>query len=191
MNTETVKQHATVREGYQILLRADAELLIPVDKPKMRGFYLKMADTCMKWAEEIYGEELKREFAELETIRERSQFSTQRYRLRIRCPWEEGIHAAFLCESTLTGQWKEPQKSYHRISHVWNTEEESILPFSQILKSFGLRISKQMLPFPPDGMYPEGEEMVFFRNVTDQTPFLEKRLPRNLKEGVEKSSEGR
>jgi len=48
-----------------------------------------------------------------------------------------------------------------------------------------------MLPFPPDGIYPEGDEMVFFRNVTEQTPFLEKRLPRNLKEGAEKSSEGR
>ena len=179
MKTEKIEMHATVREGYQILLRADAELLMPEDKPKIREFYQRMADTCMKWAEQVYGENLRKEFSELEGIREKSQFRTQRYTMRMRCPWEEGKYAAIICESKLTGQWKEPQKSYHRISHVWNTEEESILPFPQILRNFGLRLSKDMLPFRPDGIYPEGEQMVFFRNVSDRTPFLEQKLSRN------------
>ena len=180
MKMEKAERHATVREGYQILLRADAELLLPEEKPLMRAFYERLAETCMTWAVSVHGEALRREFLALEEIREKSQFGTQRYRLRMRCVWEEGVWAAILCESDLTGQWKTPQKSYHRISHVWNTEEELALPFGEILENFGVRLAKNKLPFRPDGIYPEGENMVFFRNVTDNVAFLERKLPRNI-----------
>ena len=180
MKTEKTEMHATVREGYQILLRADAELQMPTEKHKIREFYQRMAETCMKWAEGVYGEGLRKDFLELEGVRERSQFRTQHYIMRMRCIWEDGNYATVLCESELTGQWKEPQKSYHRTSHVWNTEEELILPFAQILRGFGLKLTKDMLPFRPDGIYPEGDKMVFFRNVTDRMSFLEKKIPRNM-----------
>ena len=170
--------HLTVCEGYQILLRAEAELFLPIDRPRMQVFYQKIADACMNWATDIHGEMLRKEFLSLDEIREKSRFRTQRYRLRMRIPWEEGPYASILCESDLIGQWHQPQKSYHRISHVWNTEEESVLPFTQILQDFGLRITKNMLPFRPDGIYPEAAEVVFFRNATESSPFLEKRLPR-------------
>ncbi len=179
MKMERSERHGTVREGYQILLRADAELLLPEDKPLMRAFYEHMGETCMTWAQAVHGEALRKEFLALENIREKSQFGTQRYHFRMRCAWEEDACAVILCESELLGQWREPQKSYHRISHVWNTEEETVLPFAQILDRFGVRISKSKLPFTPDGIYPEGEHMVFFRNVTDHTPFLEKRISRS------------
>ncbi|MBQ7346795.1 MAG: hypothetical protein IJW55_02465 [Clostridia bacterium] len=179
MKIEKIEKHGTVREGYQILLRADAELLLPEEKPLMREFYLHLAQTCMTWAQSVYGESLRKEFLALESVREKSQFRAQHYHLKMRIPWEEGIHAAILCESKLTGQWKEPQKSYHRISHVWNTEEETLLPFSEILKTFGIKLSQGKLPFRPDGIYPEGEQMVFFRNVTDHMAFLEQKLPRS------------
>ncbi len=183
LKTETEELRATVREGYQILLRAEAQLLLPEEKPKIADFYRKTAGTCMRWAEQIYGEELRREFCALEGIREKSQFCPQRYRFRMRCPWEEEGYAVILCESDLTGQWKIPQKSYHRISHVWNLSEESILPFSQILRRFGMRLRQEKLPFSPDGIYPEGEKMVFFRNATDQTTFLEKKIERCVSGG--------
>ena len=136
----------------------------------------------MRWAQEIYGEALRRELLALESIREKSQFGTQRYQMRMRIPFEEGKHAVFLCESKLTGQWREPQKSYHRISHVWNLTEETLLPFSEILCRFGIRLKKDMLPFRPDGIYPDADEMVFFRNGSEQAPFLEKRLTRQKPE---------
>lgn len=177
MNIEKTELHATVREGYQILLRADAYLLMPTDKPKIRAFYEKMSQTCMKWAQEVHGEGLRKEFLALDGIREKSRFRTQRYRMQMSCPWQAERYVAFLCESELTGQWKTPQKSYHRISHVWDTEEELILPFSQILKQFGMPLTKEKLPFRPDGIYPMGDQLVFFRNVTDQMAFLEKKLP--------------
>ena len=182
MNIEKSERHATVREGYQILLRADAEVLEPLDKPKIRAFYRNLGETCMRWAQDIYGEALRKEFLSLEGIRERSLFRTQRYQLRMRTVWEEDGHAAVVCESWLSGQWREPQKSYHRISHVWNLSEETALPFSEILSRFGMRLKKDMLPFRPDGIYPLEREMVFFRNVSDHMPFLEKRLPREVQD---------
>ena len=45
MKMERCERHGTVREGYQILLRADAELLLPEDKPLMRAFYEHMGET--------------------------------------------------------------------------------------------------------------------------------------------------
>ena len=179
MNIEKTEMHATVREGYQILLRADAALLMPVGRDKLCAFYEKLANTCMKWATEVHGEGLRRDFLALEGVRERSAFRTQRYQLRMRIAYEDDYYAAILCESDLTDQWRAPQSSYHRISHVWDLREQSILPISQILSRFGMRLGKKSLPFRPDGVYPEGDRIVCFRNVTENTPFLENRLPRS------------
>ena len=181
MNMERTERHATVREGYQILLRADAELLLPVEKPRIRSFYEHLAETCMTWAQSVYGETLRREFLELESIRERSRFAAQHYRLCMRVPWEDGERIALLCESWLTGQWKEPQKSYHRIAHVWNTAEESILPHAEVLSLCGIRLGQGKLPFRPDGIYPEDGYAVMFRNVPDNMTFLEHKFPMEAK----------
>ncbi|MBE6601319.1 MAG: hypothetical protein E7637_02285 [Ruminococcaceae bacterium] len=182
MKLEKTERRRVVREGYQILLRAEAELWVPCGKEKIKRFYETMADTCMKWAETIYGERLRGEFLNLETLRERSHFHTQCYRFSMRSPWLEGKWAALLCESTLTGQWKQPESRYHRVSHVWNVEEEQLLPFSQILENFGMNVEKNQLPFRPDGIYPEGNEMVFFRNADESSRFLERRFPRQTGE---------
>ena len=179
MFMEKKESRIVVREGFQILLRAESELLLPTGKEKIDWFYEKISETCMNWAHKVHGEKLRREYLSLEDTREKSQFRTQRYRLSMRCPWEEGKWIALLCESTLTGQWKNPQKSYHRISHVWNVEEELLLPHAQILETFGVKLGKNQLPFRPDGIYPEGNEMVFFRNADEKKHFLESSIPRS------------
>ncbi len=184
MEFERSEMHATVREGYQILLRADAGLVLPTERMRMREFYERLANTCMRWAVEVHGERLRKEFCELESVREKSAFRTQHYRLEMRFPWSEGKYLAVVCESRLDGQWHEPQKSYHRISQVWDTEEESILPTAQILQKFGFASGRRVRPFKPDGVYPEGERMVFFRNASESEPFVEKKLTRvERKEG--------
>ena len=48
MNTERREMHATVREGYQILLRANVTLFLPIDKPKICKFYQKTAKINQK-----------------------------------------------------------------------------------------------------------------------------------------------
>ena len=182
MKFEKTEMHATVCEGYQVLLSADASLLMPVEHPKICAFYEKLANACVKWAVEVHGEGLRREFLALESLRERGGFRLQRYRLRMKIAYEDAYYAAFVCESNLTDQWREPQKSYHRISQVWDLREQTILPLQQVLSRFGMRVGKRDLPFPPDGVYPEEGALVCFRNVTDRTPFLEKKLPRGRKE---------
>lgn len=177
MKVEQKELHATVREGYQILLRAEAMCQLPIEMPKIRSFYELMVDTCMRWALEVYGERLRREFLSLESVHEKSQFRTQRYRMTVHIPWEADGLSVFLCESYLTGRWRTPQKAYRRIAHVWCMEEELILPFSEILQRFGVKLKREMLPFRPDGIYPSGEELIFFQNATDVHPFAEHRLP--------------
>ncbi len=180
MEMERIEQRKIVREGFQILLRAEAELLLPKGKEKICCFYEKMVQTCMEWAETIYGERLRREFLAANSPHERSQFHTQRYRLTMSAPWEDAQFLVLLCESTLTGRWSVPQKEYYRISHVWNLSEELMLPFSQIFEVFGMRVEKKQQPFRPDGIYPCGNELVFFRNASEKSGFLETRLPRGL-----------
>lgn len=153
--------------------------MLPKEKPKIRAFYEKLSGACMSWATEVYGEGLRREFCALEEIRERAAFRLQRYRFGMRIAHEDAYYTAIVCESELTDQWREPQKSYHRTAQVWDTREETILPLSQTLARFGMHLSRGILPFRPDGAYPEGEYVVCFRNVTECAPFLEKRLPRS------------
>ena len=179
MNLEKRELRAVVREGYQILLRAEIECFLPIEQKRICQFYETLTDTCLKWVQEICGERLRREFLSLESVREKAQFRTQRYRMLVHSPWEADGLAVILCESRMTGQWKIPQKAYHRIAHVWNLEEQSILPAAEVLAYCGIRIKRRMLPFRPDGIYPLGNEVVFFRNASDAFPFAEQRLLRN------------
>jgi hypothetical protein len=173
LNTTTEKLAATVREGYQVLLRAEAELLLPEGKEVIGNYYRLLLDKCMSWATEVYGERIRRDFLSLEDLHDRALWRAQKYRFLMRIPWQNEHHAAILCESYLLGQRGSVENSYHRLSHVWNLEEESILPMAQILNLFGCGIKPKDLPFRPDGVYPDGEELIFYKNPTADTPLAQ------------------
>lgn len=173
MNTTTEKLAATVREGYQVLLRAEAELLLPDGKEVIGNYYRLLLDKCMSWATEVYGESIRRDFLSLEDLHDRALWRAQKYRFLMRIPWQNEHHAAILCESYLLGQRGSVENSYHRLSHVWNLDEESILPMAQILNLFGCGIQLKELPFRPDGVYPDGEELIFYKNPTADMPLAQ------------------
>ena len=177
MNTTTEQLRATVREGYQVLLRAEAEIVLPDGKDVIGNYYRLLTDKCMSWATEVYGERLRNEFLALEDLHDRALWRAQKYRFLMRIPWQNEHYMAILCESYLLGQRKETQNSYHRLSHVWNLDEESILPISQILELFGCGIKLRELPFVPEGVYPEGEELIFYKNPTPHTPLAQRKSP--------------
>ena len=177
MNTTTEQLRATVREGYQVLLRAEAELILPEGKDVICNYYRLLADKCMTWAKEVHGERIRQAFLSLEDLRDRALWRAQKYRFLMRIPWQSEHHIAILCESYLLGQRQETQNSYHRLSHVWNLEEESILPIPQILELFGCGVKLRELPFVPEGVYPEGEELIFYKNPTLQTPLTQSKSP--------------
>ena len=173
MNTTTEKLAATVREGYQVLLRAEAELLLPDGKEVIGNYYRLLLDKCMSWVTEVYGERIRRDFLSLEDLHDRALWRAQKYRFLMRIPWQNEHHAAILCESYLLGQRGSVENSYHRLSRVWNLDEESILPMAQILNLFGCGIQLKELPFRPDGVYPDGEELIFYKNPTADTPLAQ------------------
>ena len=177
MNTTTEKLGATVREGYQVLLRAEAELVLPEGKEVIGNYYRLLSDKCMSWATEVYGERIRREFLSLEDLHERALWRAQKYRFLMRIPWSTEHHIAILCESYLLGQRGSVQNSYHRLSHVWSLDEESILPISQILELMGCGIKLKDLPFVPEGVYPEGEQLIFYKNPTADTPLAQCKSP--------------
>ena len=164
MNTTTEKLGATVREGYQVLLRAEAEIVLPEGKEVIGNYYRLLADKCMSWATEVHGERIRSDFLSLDDLHERALWRTQKYRFSMRIPWQNEHHIAILCESYLLEQRRNVQNSYHRLSHVWNLDEESILPIPQILELFGCGIKMRELPFTAEGVYPEGGELIFFKN---------------------------
>ena len=174
MELEYLEIRKTVRHGYQVLLRVEGELFLPKDCPKIREFYEELSSTCLSWAQNQYGEELKKAYSALESNKERARFRTQGYRLRIGRCFENEQYAAFLCESVLADQWSGTGGAYRRASQVWNKREETLIPPSQILKAFGLRLGKKELPFSPDGIYPTENALVIFRNATENLPFAEK-----------------
>ena len=174
------ERRASVREGYQILLRAKAELILPIAQAEIARYYSELANKCMEWATEVEGERLRREFLALEDTRDRARFRMREYRFTMRCVWESEDAVAILCESYLRGQASVPDRSYHRLSHVWNVGEQTILPARQILSKFGLSRIPGEVCFRPDGIYPEGETLVFFQNPKEKQPFAEVRVPNLL-----------
>ena len=177
MNTTTEQLRATVREGYQVLLRAEAELVLPEGKDVIGNYYRLLADKCMSWATEVHGERIRRDFLSLEDLHDRALWRAQKYRFLMRFPWQGEHHIDILCESYLLGQRQNTENSYHRLSHVWNLDEESILPIPQILELFGCGIQPRDLPFVPEGVYPEGKELIFFKNPTQETPLAQSKTP--------------
>ena len=177
MNTTTEQLRATVREGYQMLLRAEAELILPEGKDVIGNYYRLLAEKCMSWATEVYGERIRQEFLSLEDLHDRALWRAQKYRFLMRIPWQSEHYIAILCESYLLGQRQEAQNSYHRLSHVWNLDEECILPIGQILELFGCGVKLRELPFVPEGVYPDGEELIFYKNPTLQTSFAQQKSP--------------
>lgn len=188
MNTITQKFGVTVREGYQVLLRAEAELILPEGKDVIGNYYRLLADKCMSWATEVYGERVRSDFLSLEDLHDRALWRAQKYRFLMRIPWMSEHYIAILCESYLLGQQKDVSNSYHRLSHVWNLEEESILPVLQILDLFGCGIKLRDLPFTPDGVYPDGEELIFYKNPTVDTPLAQSKSPFSKTENEETNS---
>ena len=175
MNTTTEKHGACVREGYQVLLRAEAELVLLEGKDVICNYYRLLAEKCMSWANEVYGERIRRDFLSLEDLHDRALWRAQKYRFLMRIPWQNEHYIAILCESYLLGQRQQMQNSYHRLSHVWNLDEESILPIPQILELFGCGIKIKELPFVPEGVYPDGGELIFYKNPTAEAPLAQRK----------------
>ncbi len=173
MNTESRELNTVVREGYQILLRARARLVLPTEQKKIAAYYEALSEKCMAWATEVHGEMLREQLAAFDSVHEKARMGCETYRFDMRIAWEDETLCAILCESRLLGQNRTPVNSYHRLSHVWNLCEESILPARQILSAFDI---KPQIGFAPDGIYPEGREMVFFRNPRGSVPFAEERI---------------
>jgi hypothetical protein len=187
MNTNTEKLWVTVSEGYQVLLRAEAEIVLPEGKDVITNYYRLLANKCMSWATEVYGERIRRDFLSLEDLHDSALWRAQKYRFLMRIPWQSEHHIAILCESYLLGQYQDVKNSYHRLSHVWNLDEESILPISQILELFECGIHVRELPFVPDGVYPEGEELIFYKNPTLDTPLAQSKSP--ILQGIDEKEE--
>ena len=177
MELERIELLRSVRREYRILLRIDAELYLPVKEKRIREFYKVLWERCFHWARDQYGAELAREYDALESTAEKARFRTQTLRFRMRLCYEDNTVAAMLCESAILGRWTGPRDGYSRLSQVWQKDEELLLPTEQIMSYFGIKIPKRRLPFQPDGIYPLGEELILFRNVTNDSPFMESHLP--------------
>ena len=174
MELEKKILRGAVIEGYTVLMRAEAELLLPVGKRQMEAFYLSLSEKCMTWAVEVRGEQLRAEFLSLETPEKKAKFKTRQYRFFMQTPWENPPHVAILCESTLKGE-EEALHAYRRVSHVWNTEEETMLPMDQIVGLFDKKSNLKKLRFRPDGVYPEEDTLVFYKNSRKDNDFMEVR----------------
>lgn len=174
MEIRTERRRVAVREGYQILLRATADIYIPDGLARICEFYSRTADACMKWAEEAEGKRLLEAYESLTSHTERSKFRTCEYRLECRPVWKNEGYAAWVCESKLTG--RECGEVMRRTSQVWKLEEQTLLPQGQILHLCRITSKQKRPPFHPDGIYPLGGELVFFRNAPPGNPVREFRV---------------
>ena len=175
MELERKILRGAVIEGYTVLMRAEAELLLPQEYAAICDFYSLLAEKCMAWAIEVYGEGRRAAFLELKDSMERARFKMAKYRFLMRYPWHGDEHTAIVCESFLDGETNEKRCSYRRISHVWNVREETLLPLSQIGELFSIKVDARRIGFRADGAYPENGALVFYKNASQRNDFMEKR----------------
>lgn len=177
MKLEHSQLNATVRQEYQILLRAHASLQLPIEQIQIRDFYTTLGQKCIHWAKNELGEQLRRSYLQLEDSRERARMRTVFYRFEmIAYPCHE-LHWVVLCESSLSGNTETMGNWYYRLAHVWNINEQSILPPSQVMRLFPSKLSLKKLPFVPDGIYPQDGQLIYYRNQTASHRFLEQKIP--------------
>ena len=175
---QTEQCHTAVREGYRSLLTADSELRLPVGYPRICDYYRRVGEACVRWAEKAEGERLRQQYLAMEDHRDRARFRTARYRICCEAVWEETPYVTYLCRSTLQMETGVTQRI---MAQVWNLEEETMLPMSEILKRFPVQPPKTKPPFRPDGIYPLARELVFYRNGDGKRAFAEHRSPRECK----------
>ena len=169
--------HRTVREGYQVLLRAHADLLLPdASAAHMRDFYLRLGESCLSWAAEQEGERLRAALLSLDSLRDRARFSTVSYHLWMEIPWGDDLYVAVVVRSLLGLEER-------RSSAIWNKREETLLPPAEARRLFSESLGHRPLNFKPHGFYPKGDELILFRNPVGETGFLEQRLPLILGKG--------
>lgn len=184
MQTITEHRRAAVREGYQILMRAEVELVLPAEYEKVAEFCRQTADACLNWATEVAGERLRAEYLALPDHRAQSRFRVAQYRFSCLPVWEREGYAAFICRSQMR-QSGVPDEC-RRSAQVWNLNEQSMLPASQILKLVGYRPEKGTRPpFRPEGVCPWGDELVFFRTSGQGNDVPEFRVPIGKKENTQ------
>ena len=179
MEWEERSLQRSVREGYTVLLRAKAKLLLPQSCNEIRQFYERCAEAGLAWAEEVYGERVRADFLGREGIVQRSQFRTHLYCFDMQIPWQELPLVAILCESQ-RGVLGTPFDRFC-IAHVWNLDEQTVLPKKQALQALGANARRRDIPFRYDGFYREGDKLVIFQNPTAKSKFLEARLPLDVK----------
>lgn len=150
-----------VREGYRSILQTNSQLTIPVERERIGDFYRRMGESCLRWAEKVEGERLRERYLALEDHIQRARFCTGQYRLRCEPIWEEFPYLSYLCRSTLETEEGELRRV---MGQVWNTEEQTLLPMSQVLRLFPTVTPKKRPPFRPDGVYVLERELVFYRN---------------------------
>lgn len=167
--------HTAVREGYRSILQSDTEIWLPLGHGRMEEYYLRVREACVKWAETAEGARLCEAYRAIEDHMERARFRTAAYHLICSPVWEEFPYAAYLCRSVLQIGGVRTERV---MAQVWNTEEETILPMGQVLKTFPTVASKKRIPFRPDGVYPLSGELVFFRNGNGERAYGEYRMKR-------------
>ena len=165
--------HKNVCEDYRVLLRADAELLLPSAYEKIADFYRRVGDACMEWVIGGEGERLRARYLSLEDHMERARVRTVCYHLRVIPVWETEDHAAFVCRSTLSASGETP--SEYVMSQLWNLSEQTVLPSRQVLRLCP-PAERQRPPFRPDGVYPQGDFLVFYKNERETQTAIEFRL---------------
>ena len=175
METTQENLRRIVRESYRILLRAEADLALPRGLDVIADYYRRMAEACLEWVCAAEGEQILAAYRAIEDTAERARFPMARYRMACKCVWEQGAHAAWVGESVLHLPAKAPIR--RKTAQVWNLDEQTVLPRGELLRLCKPSQKQSRPPFRADGVYPEGADLVFFRNATQRNEFLEFRIP--------------
>lgn len=122
----------SVCQDFQVLMRTEVKIPIPVAYPVIRDFYQAMTDTVLRWTTEREGERLREAYLAAET-RERARYRTKLFRVWGEVLPTNGDWFALVCHARQIGRHgAETQSSLQ----VWNLPEQTLLPSKEIIFRF-------------------------------------------------------
>ena len=156
---DEIRNRKAVREGYRILLKAEAILWLPREAEQVRDYYLRMGEACTAWAETVEGERLRSCFLAVEDPVAQWRIPTVRYGLSCFPVWEKFPHVGYVCRSVLR---QEGEETVRCMAQIWNLEEQTLLPEVQARRLMAEARGDKRISVPKGGVATEAEVEAFF-----------------------------
>lgn len=166
-NEISVKKHFTIREEGTLLLRCKCSYTTFPDAKKYNTLYEMMWQNCERWATQVLGEKIRREFLDSNDSMKRFHFPCYEYSFSSYISGENADMLCVITDATLLRRGQKSPVEFRRTSQLWRKSDLALLPDSTLLPKKKSRDTKALLKKHPVGFFLRDNDLFAFGGVSD------------------------